>query len=252
MTKYWILFKLELNRFWLYKWDQIASALLLVIRLILPSGLLFSLQKAGQIGLSEVYLGLWAIAFGQVFRGAAPRIDNTIKNDIRTGLIQLRLSEPISYIGYQFSKYLASSLASIVFLSVIILLPLSFIIPVEFDITLALFISLLGLLLHFNIKILVGLSSFVMEENEGVVWIVNKLFLIFGNQIIPVFLLPVWFFELARCTPFYLVLAAPIDVASGRVSLVNVIFGLIVYILLTGLGAHLLFNQLQKKLIFNG
>ena len=96
------------------------------------------------------------------------------------------------------------------------------------------------------------MSSFFIEENDGIELVVGKLMFIFGNQVIPIILMPLWVQNFARLTPFYMALAAPIDIASGRYSMIYGFGEGVFYIAILLLLAKFMLNRIKRKLVLNG
>jgi ABC-type uncharacterized transport system permease subunit len=92
----------------------------------------------------------------------------------------------------------------------------------------------------------------VVEENEGINWIVSKLFFIFGNQVLPIALMPDKLISFAKVTPFYLALAAPIEAAAGRLNWVSGLTWSVGYIVVLLGAAYWLLGLIKGRLVNNG
>ena len=113
-------------------------------------------------------------------------------------------------------------------------------------------VSIISALICNLISLNIGLTSFLIEENDGILLISQKLFMIFGNQMIPVMLMPLWIQTIAKYTPFYLGLAGPIEVASGRWSVIGASFSGTAYIIFFLILAQWQVRTIRRRMITNG
>ncbi|MBU1088706.1 ABC-2 family transporter protein, partial [Patescibacteria group bacterium] len=122
----------------------------------------------------------------------------------------------------------------------------------RFNLIVLILFSILSYLVMSLINIIVGLTSFIIEENDGIFYITSKLFLIFGNQIIPIALMPDWAIKLAQITPFYFGLSAPVEVAFGRLAVLKGLLVAVFYIIFLYSISQFMLVKLKRKLILNG
>lgn len=252
MHKYWGYFLMELSRAKLYWLGTIVGAVLIGLRLILPYSIFAILVSNHQITWATANIALWGVLIGQLLNNADIRLHRKIKYEVRNGDIVVRLSDPGNFIfaklfqafGYFTTMVLTNSL---IFIPIFILF-----IPASVNLFWLFSFTLLSFILYSLINIIVGLSSFLIEENSGVELIVSKLFFIFGNQVIPMILMPLWVQSFAKWTPFYLGLAGPIEVATGRLAWqFALILSLIYIVIFYGL-AQLMLSIVRRRLVVNG
>jgi ABC-type uncharacterized transport system permease subunit len=245
-------FQIELKRFFLYPYGLAVSVFLISIRQVFASSIFDIMRLAGQISSTQVNQLLWAVLIAQILNRSMLRVHEDIRQDIRFGDIQIRLSEPVNYILAKLSKTFGYFLPHFITLSLVFITPFLFIFPTEISLPLLFLCSLFSFFIYQFIEILVGLSSFILEENEGVYWIFSKLYIVFGNQIIPIQLMPAYVISFAQSTPFYLSMAGPVEIASGRVSSTMSLSLSLGYIIFFFLVSQFLLKKLEKRLILNG
>ncbi len=252
MNKYIGYFLLEWFRMREYFEGVITGLLEILIRALLPWTIYMTLISEGKITRSEAYSLLWALIAGQILHKSSIHIYRIIKKDIRTGNIAIRLSEPVNYIGMRFFQSLGFFIPRYIFYSIICFIVLRLVAPVEVNILYMVTFTPFSFLIANLIYIMIGLSSFILEENDGVYLIVGKLFLIFGNQILPVALMPDKVVDFAKKTPFYLAYAGPGEISFGRADFTMSLLLAVIYIVIFWLLTQMLLNKLKKHMILNG
>lgn len=252
LQKYYGFFLIEYQRVKLYIPDIIVRALIISLRLALPYSVLSVLVSTRQIDQEMANAMIWAVLIGQILNGASFKVHMKIREDIRTGNISTRLSEPVNYIYAKLFQCFGYFIPLFVTYSLIFFVICAFLFPTDINIPVLLLFTFLSFLVLNSISIILGLTSFMIEENDGLYWITMKLFFIFGNQVIPVALMPVAVINFAKYTPFYLGLAGPIEAASGRLDIVQGIITSIIYIILFMFVAQFMLNKFKKRLVMNG
>lgn len=244
---------MENSRVKLYTGDLVIRVLLTVLRLLLPYTIFGALVLKGQISQELANSMVWAIMIGQLmYYSTSRRLHQIIRDEIKSGDVVIRLSEPVNYIGAKIWQSLGYFVPTFLVLVLVFYTGLSVVIPSPISLAKLLVFAFLGFLIINLINSIVGLTSFLIEENDGVFWITSKLFLIFGNQIIPVALMPERVVRAFQATPFFLGMAGPAEVASGRMdarlALVYCLINIAVLIWINGW----LLNGLRKKVVING
>ena len=253
INKYWGYFQMEFKRSKFYFGDTLIRLLLTGLRLLLPWGVFAALVTEGKLDLVTARSMVWAVLIGQaMYYSTGRRIHNIIREEIRNGDISIRISEPLNYIGAKLAQNFGFFIPNFLFLIIFFGGILSVLAPSKINWLALGVMVLISFLLVNMVNIFVGLTSFVLEENDGIFYLTSKMFLILGNQIIPVALMPAWVVGVAKFTPFYLGLAAPIEVAAGRLDFgFAIMAGLINFAFLMTINQIMLF-KLRKLLIING
>lgn len=252
LNKYIGFFLMEYKRVRFYFLEQAVHSMIIALRLALPYSVFFALIKTGQISQDTANAMLWAVLVGQILYNSNLRLHAKIREEIRTGDITIRISEPVNYVLAKLSQSLGKFIPSFLIMALIFFPILAVFFPAKVNLLTLTIFTIVSFLITNLINVIVGLTSFLIEENDGIFYIVSKLFLIFGNQIIPVALMPLWVIQFAKLTPFYFGLAAPIEAASGRLDLVSGLLTSGFYIVVLYLITQLMLSKLRKRLILNG
>ena len=138
---------------------------------------------------------------------------NTMNADVKSGAIAYQLGRPVHYVLYQMASTLGQVLLNIFSFGILaVILGLVFVGPLGGFTVLTLpplILSVaLGILLHFFIMMLIGLSAFVMEDNFALYLIYQKATFMLG-MFLPVEFLPAWLQRIAVNLPFSYVFWAP-------------------------------------------
>lgn len=146
-----------------------------------------------QIGGLSFESSMWSIAIYFILLGLQSRqIAKVMGNDIRTGDVELKIIKPYNYIFYNLFSHLGGMITYFVCLLMIAVPYLVFIVgipDVYYSPFLAIQIIVLfigGTAISFVIGLLVGCTSFWIEDNIPVYWIVDKGLMILGGSYIPV------------------------------------------------------------------
>jgi ABC-2 type transport system permease protein len=252
LQKYLGFFLMEYQRVRFYFTELVVRSLIISIRLALPYSVFQVLVKTGQITQNTANAMLWAVLIGQILYGSNIRLHTKVRDEIRSGDISIRISEPVNYVLAKLAQSFGKFFPTFIAMSAIFFPILLYLFPSKINLPLLTIFTIISFVVTNLINMIIGLSSFVIEENDGIFYIVSKLFLIFGNQIIPVALMPLWVIQLAKLTPFYYGLAAPIEAASGRLNWLEGLGISVAYIVILYLISQLMLSKLRKRLILNG
>lgn len=133
-------------------------------------------------------------------------IYRSMNEDVKTGSIAYQIGRPIHYVSYQFANSLGQSLLNFMSFGLLaVILGFLFVgMPVAFKIqaVIPLIVSIfLGITLHFFICMLIGLTSFFIEDNYAIFLIYQKATFMMG-LFLPVEFLPEWLQNIAKNLPF--------------------------------------------------
>ncbi len=136
-----------------------------------------------------------------------------MNDDVRSGAIAYQIGRPVHYVLFQYATCLGESAFNLVaFGSLAAALGLIFVGPLA-TLSLAsapavLLSMLLGLTIQFFFQMMIGLLSFIMEDNFAFFLIYQKLVFMLG-MFLPVEFLPDWLQSIAKALPFSYVCWAP-------------------------------------------
>ncbi|MDI4646526.1 ABC transporter permease [Cohnella hashimotonis] len=200
---------------WAYKADFVLrSSFLLLILYVL--GQLYGAAYAGDyhlaIGGFTLRQIVWYLVFTEAITLAGPPVGVRIEEEVKNGDIAVRLTRPLSYVGYHYGAYvgegalrffvLLAAGALVAWLSVGPLAP-------GYGLFAYLPLALLGLTLSFLMTAAVGLCAFWVEETRGLEFVLQKLTFTAGGLLIPIDLMPEWLQRVCAWLPFQAALYLP-------------------------------------------
>lgn len=135
-------------------------------------------------------------------------IARMISEDVRSGQVETMLTKPIHYlllrvwwqIGLSVYPFLVMTTVGSLLLAVTVGLPTVFWTPYFLPTLLLAYIF--GIALTLPLYIMVGLTSFWIEDADPVFWIVDKAIMMLGGSYIPVALFPPVLYAIAIYSPF--------------------------------------------------
>ena len=183
-----------------------------------------SVTKIGVIHFDPGLL-LWYIAFNEWVLLSIPNVEAIMEQDLLSGRLVCLLTRPISYLGATFFDGLG-----ILFVNLIILGIFAFFFTwwkaggTSLNAENFIIVLLLGVLagcVALVFQMLIGISSFWLDEVGPLNWIWGKLLFSFGGLILPLEVYPLWLQKIAYCTPFPAILgqrsALAIDFSTVQV-----------------------------------
>lgn len=178
-----------------------------------------------------------------------------MNEDVKSGSIAYQLGRPTHYVFYQFFNSLGQSLLNLLTFGVLsVTLGFLFVGPLvtfRLDTIFYLLVSIfLGITLHFFICMLIGLSSFYVEDNYAIFLIYQKATFMLG-MFLPVEFLPSWLQGIAKNLPFSYIQWAPARIFVGCSSeicmqlITNQLIWTVVAVSLTFICYHIGIRRLQ-------
>lgn len=173
-----------------------------------------SIYKEGSVhGYSYAQMVWYLICTEFIGFSCSTNIYTTMNEDVKSGSIAYLLGRPTHYVFYQLANSLGQILLNLLSFGVLALV-LGFIfvgsLPgFHFAALPAIALSVtLSIILNFFFLMLIGLSSFVIEDNFALFLIYQKINFMLG-MFLPVEFLPVWLQPVAKSLPFSYVFWAP-------------------------------------------
>ena len=170
-------------------------------------------QEGSVHGYSYVQMVWYLIMTEFVSFACGTNIYRAMNDEVKSGSIAYQLGRPTHYVFYQLANSMGQVLLNVVSFGVLAtVLGFLFVGPlITFSwagLPLLLSSITLGIVLNFFILMLIGLSSFVMEDNLALYLIYQKLVFMLG-MFLPVEFLPGWLQVIAKNLPFSYVSWAP-------------------------------------------
>lgn len=235
----------------------IGLSLLLLTCLLILSHLWEVVNPTQNLKLTAQNL-VWYIAFNEWIIFAIPEIQLDMEEDVKSGRLAYLLPRPISYLGSKFAEATGALLVNLTVLGFVAYFFSLWWTKIQLLSSCALFFSILfGILaaiLGTLIQILIGLSSFWLNEVGPFNWIWQKLLFVFGGLILPLFAYPAWMEKFAYFTPPSAVLGLRSAFIFDQ-TLENglfIFFCLTVWILLSLFLSHFLFQRGMKVINIHG
>lgn len=181
-----------------------------------------------------------------------------ICTDVRTGNVAYNLNKPYNYVEYSLFNHLGLATVKFVLVGILgmvlgILFLHSFphlnIIQV-----LAVFLScILATIINILLITAIGLISFFIEDANPFYWVYSKLILVIGT-IFPIEFFPQVIQPIIRYSPIYVVSYGPakLFVDFNPASFINIIISQIIYLIISFIICHAIYNKGVKKLNVNG
>lgn len=170
-------------------------------------------QQGGVEGYSYVQLVWYLIMTEFVAFACSSGIYGKMNEDVKSGSIAYLIGRPTHYVAYQFFGSIGQIAVNMAAFGVLALvLGLVFVGPLPtfqlVSVPFVLLSLLLSISLNFFFHMLIGLSAFVLEDNQAFYLIYQKLCFMLGT-FLPVEFLPAWLQTIARNLPFSYVSWAP-------------------------------------------
>lgn len=136
---------------------------------------------------------IWYVIVGEYILYSSNKFNRQISSDVKNGTIANMLTKPINFVLYLFFENASNIIKIIVNLIAAILLGLIMAGPISLSITNVIFfiISILfSILLNIMFELIIGLSTFFIEETKALYLVLSKLMLIIVFS--PVEMFPQW------------------------------------------------------------
>jgi ABC-2 type transport system permease protein len=161
--------------------------------------------KTGAVALNASQM-LWYIALNEWVLVSIPSVHDDIEEDLHSGRLAYQLPRPISYIGSMFAESLGALTANLTVLGVVTVIFVYFqvgALPFDFPaLALSIGFGFISGILGIIYLMLIGLSSFWLQDVSPFYWIWEKLLFMFGGLILPLTIYPKWMQTFAHYTPF--------------------------------------------------
>ena len=181
-----------------------------------------------------------------------------ICTDVRTGNVAYNLNKPYNYVEYSLFNHLGLATVRFIlvgFLGMILgILFLHSFPNLNIIQVLAVFLScILATIINILLITAIGLISFFIEDANPFYWIYSKLILVIGT-IFPIEFFPQVIQPIIRYSPIYVVSYGPakLFVDFNPTSFINIIISQIIYLIISFIICHTIYNKGVKKLNVNG
>jgi len=201
---------------------------------------------------------VWYLVMTEAIVTAQGKVIVEIGDEVKSGNIANYLNKPYSYLFYKYFSTLGSStaqFASNFFIGALVaFLLIGAINTPLFFIPFILIIAFTAMALHFTMMALLGVTAFWLEESRAMDFIYSKLVFTIGGMLVPLEIFPIWLSENVKWLPFSYVAYHPakLMVMFSFDYFFQIVIVQLVWILLIGGTALVLFNFLVKRVSVNG
>ena len=214
LRKYFVVTRVSLSNAIAYRASTLSRFCFYTLFIYVFMSLWRAIYQEGSVhGYGYVQMVWYLIMTEFVTFACGTNIYRAMNDDVKSGAIAYQLGRPTHYVFYQFANSMGQVLLNIVsFGALAIALGFIFVGPLSTFIwtglpLLALSVAL-SIVLNFFIMMLIGLSSFVIEDNFALFLIYQKMMFMLG-MFLPVEFLPEWLQVIAKNLPFSYVTWAP-------------------------------------------
>lgn len=214
LRKYVVIMRVSLSNTLAYRASILSRFCFYTLFIYVFMGLWRAIYQEGSVhGYSYTQMVWYLIMTEFIGFACSSNIFNTMNEDVKSGSIAYLLGRPTHYVFYQlanslgqiFINFLSFGLLAIilgfVFVGPLPTFQLSGLLPLMLSIA-------LSILLNYFFLMLIGLSSFIMEDNFALFLIYQKINFMLG-MFLPVEFLPSWLQPVAKNLPFSYVYWAP-------------------------------------------
>lgn len=154
-------------------------------------------------------------------------LDREISSDIRDGSISIQFIRPYNYVLVKMMQGLGEGMFRFIMLMIPGMLVAILLFPVHLPSAPSAWIGFLTMLffsflINSQLNVITGLSSFFVENNEGVMRMKRVLVDLFSGLIVPITLFPDWLAGVLKVLPFQAITYLPGSVFTGRVQGVGI------------------------------
>ena len=236
LAKYWFIFLLGLQNAFIYRWNLLIRAsfslLSLAVAVILWMAAFSGQAEIGGYGMEQTISYFIVLMFFN-YAISAFNEDYQIATDIRMGTINQFLLKPMNYLGYRLTTFFASRLVSVLAVVAPIGISLLFLssyfyLPDEpWRWALVVVTGAMAAVLQFLFAYCFGLLAFWFLEIRGLVLFSFAVETFLSGQYFPLDLLPANLYRISQFLPFYYQMYFPVAIFSGRLSLQEVLPGIV-------------------------
>ena len=241
-----------------YLGEEVVSSLYLILILFIFRELYAKVlpQEGALAGYDQARI-LWYLVVTEATMTSSPRLGHRIDDEVRSGQVSAFLCRPISYVAYHRWVYLGE---------VAVAYPLRLLVggaaawvmvgppPAGPELAWILPPVALGLALHFQVGITLGLSAFWMGDSTPLFWVYQKTLFLLGGLLVPLEFYPPAVLRVAEALPFHLVLHGParLSLDPTPAGALRVVLPQLAWLFGLGLFTSWLYRRALRKLTVQG
>lgn len=200
---------------------------------------------------------IWYLIFSESLIMAAPRINLTVEDEVKSGGIAYLLTRPMNYLLYHYSRYIGEfGIRLLVNMAVGGTLGVLLFGPPSFGFGWLAFwpVTLGAMTVNYCIRMTLALCAFWVEETQGLAFVYDKLLFTIGGMMLPLELFPEALRRVCEWLPFQTIIYFPVKIMlqaeAGR--LLEMLLTQGVWVVLMGGLLLWVFGRGARKLNVNG
>lgn len=233
MRKYWEIFKITWQQYFIYRVNFILWRTRTILQLLVVYFIWWSVFRSQNevLGYTTSTILTYILVAALIRAIVLSTRVTDLMDAINTGRIVNFLIKPIGFFRYYIAKEVADKMFNTLFyiieVSVIIfLLKPQIIIQNNIQILFVFFLSIIGaLIIYFCINFIISLTAFWMENSWGPLFLMSVLLESLGGGLFPIDILPRSLFNIIMLTPFPYLIYFPAKLYLGNMDKFQIIYG---------------------------
>lgn len=238
MSKYWQIFKITGQQYFIYRVKFILWRVRTILQLMLVYFIWWTVfQSQNQVfGYTSVTILTYVLISSLVRTIVLSTRVTELIDSINSGGVVNFMIKPIGFIRYYLVKDMADKFFNILFFIVeisllIFLLKPSVIIQTGIIILLPFFLAILGgLIIYFCLNFIIGLTAFWVESSWGMLFLMTIILESLGGGLFPLDILPKNLFNVLMLTPFPYLIYFPAKLYLGGLNYSEISFGFLMIV----------------------
>lgn len=149
-------------------------------------------------------------------------LDRELSNEIKDGSVAIQMIRPYNYLAVKMMQGFGEGIFRFFLFSIPGMVLVSFIFPVHLpvdSVRWTVFLLMLGFsfIINSQVNIIVGLTTFFIENNEGVMRMKRVLVDLMSGVVVPMSFMPIWAKPIIDALPFQAIAYLPASVITGRI-----------------------------------
>jgi len=184
---------------------------------------------------------------------------DAIMDDVRSGTVEVLFTKPISYFWYRAWWQIGAGLYPFLVISISGGAVLAYVIGIPATLSSSIFlptfiaVCVLCVLLQILLYGIVGLLAFWIEDIHPVFWIIDKSTMVLGGSYLPIALFPEFLYKIAIFSPLGASQFVTHTVYESWSTAWPTLIGMqVLWVLVLGGGAYMLFKKAAQKMSING
>ncbi|MGQ4668469.1 ABC transporter permease [Metabacillus halosaccharovorans] len=244
-----------------YRFDFYISILASILVLLIQINVWEALYKGNNVNSASLnQMITYVLLSSIIFTLTKSEAGNKIGRKVEDGSIISDFTRPVNFKNYLFAEDLGNNFFQVLFISLPAVLIVSIFYGFSWEgdaVIILLFLSslVLGMIIAFYIKYIIGLFAFWLETSWYIPFFIGAVFELFSGSTIPLWFFPEWLATISYILPFRLIFFEPISIFLNKYSYGDsiLIVGIqLVWLLLLVIIEKLIWFYAQKKVVVHG